>query len=74
MSEGFDVPCLGVWDLTAERRGVEFEPDRDLVVAPLTRDELVAFARQIGDRREAWKEACRMHLADLWWHHPGGWK
>ena len=74
MIDGIVISTEGQWSMTAERRGVEFEPNRDLVAAPLTRDELVAFARQIGERREAWKEACRMHLVDLWWQHPGGWK
>jgi hypothetical protein len=34
-------------------------------VRPMDRDELVRYSRQIGERREAWREQCAAHLQDL---------
>jgi hypothetical protein len=34
-------------------------------VRPMDRDELVRYSRQIGERREAWREQCAAHLSDL---------
>ena len=39
---------------------------------PLTRDEVVGFAQEIGDRRERWRDACDAHLWDLYLAHPNG--
>ena len=39
---------------------------------PLTRSEMVTMSRQIGERRERWREACMAHFADLWREHPQG--
>lgn len=51
--------------MAEDRRGVAFEPDRDLVEPPLTRAERVMFARE---RREGLRDAYEMHLHDL--HRP----
>ena len=61
-----------VWQLTEDRRGVAFEPDRDLVEPPLTRAERVIFAREIGERREGLRDAYEMHLHDLHRPYPEG--
>jgi hypothetical protein len=34
-------------------------------VAPLSPEERIQFSRQIGERREAWREACEAHYSDL---------
>ena len=39
---------------------------------PLTRDEVVALSREIGERREAWRDACDAHLWDCIWHTRTG--
>jgi hypothetical protein len=41
---------------------------------PLTRDEIAAYSREIGERREAWRDACDAHLADLYRAHEGAWR
>jgi hypothetical protein len=47
---------------------------RELAAAkgPLTRDEVVVLSRKIGERREAWKDACNAHLWDLYHARPNG--
>jgi len=62
MSDGFDVPCSGMWEFAADKASHVFYPDRALVDPPLTGVERKAFAQEIGNRREAWRDACDAHL------------
>jgi len=72
MSDGFDVPCSGMWEFAADKASHVFYPDRALVDPPLTGVERKAFAQEIGNRREAWRDACDAHLWDLYRAQPNG--
>ena len=66
------VQSMGMWELTADKALHVYYPDRALVDPPLTGTERRAFAQEIGNRRERWRDACDGHLADLEKYHPQG--
>jgi hypothetical protein len=65
------VPSPGMWALT-EERVVEHYCLGDDSGGPLSREEVVLFAREIGNRRERWREHCLSHLCDLVRAYPCG--
>jgi hypothetical protein len=69
-----EVPCSGMWEFAADKASHVFYPDRTLVDPPLTGVERRAFAQEIGNRRERWRDASEMHLLDLYRAHPRGWR
>ncbi len=72
MAEGFEVPSMGMRELTAAKASHVYYPDRALVDPPLTGVECHAFAQEIGNRRQRWRDACDAHLWDLYRAHPNG--
>ncbi len=68
----FVVRTEGQWSLAEDwPPGARGRP-REREDEPLTREERVEYAQEIGDWREACREACSLHLEDLWGAYPGG--
>ena len=65
------VPCEAMWSLAEERSGPHMCLGFDSG-GPLSREEIVQFSRQIGDRRERWRDACDSHYWDLVEAYPHG--
>ena len=65
------VPSPGMWALT-EERVVEHMCLGFDSGGPLSREEIVLFSRQIGDRRARWREQCDLHYWDLANAYPHG--
>jgi hypothetical protein len=68
----FDVPCSGQWELVENHRGIALVPAHYLDRTPLAAAESKDFDREIGELREGWKAACKMHLQDLRRVYPKG--
>ena len=67
-----EVPSSGMWEFAADKASHVYYPDRALVDPPLSGVERRAFAQEIGNRREQWRDACDAHLWDLYLAHPNG--
>jgi hypothetical protein len=65
------IPAGAMWELVEERSA----PGRCLGFdsgGPLSSDEIIVFSRQIGNRRERWRDACDKHYWDLVDAYPSG--
>ena len=72
MIDNISIASDGMWALAAERPNHVGYSQAAAAEGPLTRDEVVALSREIGERREAWRDACDAHLWDLYLAHPNG--